>query len=65
MGTSSCHQAVALTLFRMGAESPSPTSFSPVTSTNVGISPQNFLTFSFNPFDRPVQSFYLVPVPNY
>ena len=29
---------------------PSPTSFSPVTSTNVGIIPQNFLTFSFNPF---------------
>ena len=29
---------------------PPPTSFSPVTSTNVGISPQNFLTFSFNPF---------------
>ena len=27
----------------------SPTSFSPVTSTNVGISPQNFLTFSANP----------------
>ena len=27
-----------------------PTSFSPVTSANVGISPQNFLTFSFNPF---------------
>ena len=27
-------------------------SFSPVTSTNVGIRPQNFLTFSFNPFDR-------------
>ena len=26
-----------------------PTSFSPITSTNVGISPQNFLTFSFNP----------------
>ena len=24
--------------------------FSSVTSTNVGISPQNFLTFSFNPF---------------
>ena len=24
--------------------------FSPVTSTNVGISPQNFLTFSYNPF---------------
>ena len=29
---------------------PSPASFSPVTSTNVGIRPQNFLTFSFNPF---------------
>ena len=26
------------------------TSFSSVTSVNVGISPQNFLTFSFNPF---------------
>ena len=25
-----------------------PTSFPPVTSTNVGTSPQNFLTFSFN-----------------
>ena len=31
---------------------PLPTSFSPVTSTNVGIRPQIFLTFSFNPFDR-------------
>ena len=27
-----------------------PNSSSPVTSTNIGISPQNFLTFSFNPF---------------
>ena len=27
-----------------------PTSFSPVTSTNVGTNPQNFLAFSFNPF---------------
>ena len=27
-----------------------PTSFSPVTSTNVGISLQNFLTFNFNTF---------------
>ena len=34
-----------------GAKSPLlPTSFSPVTSTNIGISPQNFLTLSFNPF---------------
>ena len=27
-----------------------PIRFSPVTSANVGISPKNFLTFSFNPF---------------
>ena len=27
-----------------------PTKFSPVTSTNVGIRPKNFVTFSFNPF---------------
>ena len=27
-----------------------PTSYSPITYTNVGVSPQNFLTFSFNPF---------------
>ena len=29
-------------------KAPPLTSFSPVTSTNVGISPQNFMTFSFN-----------------
>ena len=45
-----------LTLFRMGggeegAKKAPLTSFPPVTSTNVGIRPQNFLTFSFNPFD--------------
>ena len=34
-----------------GAKRP-PTSFPPVASTDVGISPQNFLTFSFNSFDR-------------
>ena len=41
-----------LTLFRMGegAKSPPPTGFSSVTSANVGISPKNFLTFSFNTF---------------
>ena len=33
-----------------GKERPAPTSFSPVTSTNVEISPKNILTFSFNPF---------------
>ena len=27
-----------------------PAGFSPVTSTNVGISPQNVLVYSFNPF---------------
>ena len=37
-----------------------PQRFSPVTSTNVGISPKNFLTFSFNPFDRLVQKFKFV-----
>ena len=34
-----------------GADAKGPaTSFSPVTSTSVGISPKNFLTFSFSPF---------------
>ena len=37
--------------WEVGQKDP-PTSFSPVTSTNVGISSQNVLTFSFNPFDR-------------
>ena len=39
-----------LTLLRMEGKKATPTRFSPVTSTNVGISSQNFLTFSFNPF---------------
>ena len=43
-----------------GQKGPS-TSFSPVTSTNVGIRPQNFLTFSFNPFDRLVKNIKFVP----
>ena len=33
-----------------GGQKGLPTSLSPVNSTNVGSSPQNFLTFSFNPF---------------
>ena len=37
-----------LTLFKMGGAK--RTIFFPVTFTNVGISPLNFLTFSFNPF---------------
>ena len=49
--------------FRKGrrGQKGSPTSFSPVTSTNVGFGPQNFLTFSFNPFATLVQNFKFVP----
>ena len=54
-----------LNLFRMGCEGGGkkapPTSVSPATSTNVRITPQNFLSFSFNPFDRLVQTFKFVP----
>ena len=49
-----------LTLFRMGwmrggggvkkESPPPPTSFFSVTSAKVGIRPQNFLAFSFNPY---------------
>ena len=38
-----------------GATMPPPTSFSPVTSTNVGFGLKNFLAFSFNPFATLVQ----------
>ena len=37
------------------------TSFSPVTSTNVGFGSQNFLAFSFNPFLTLLQNFKFVP----
>ena len=37
--------------------SPPLTSFSPVTSTNLGFGPKNFLTFSFNPFATLLQNF--------
>ena len=43
------------------AKKPPTTSFSPVTSTNVGFGPQNILTFSFNPFATLVQNFKVVP----
>ena len=33
----------------------------PVTSTNLGFGPQNFLTFSFNPFSTLVQNLKFVP----
>ena len=38
-----------------------PTNFSPVTSTNVGISPKTFLAFTFHLFTRLVQSFMCIP----
>ena len=44
-----------------GVQKGPPTSFLPVTSTNVGIGPYNFLTFSFNPFATLVQNFKFVP----
>ena len=50
----------SLTLFRMGGTKSFPP-LTPVTSINVEISPQNFLTFSFNPFTTMVQSFKTIP----
>ena len=51
-----------LTLFRMrGGKKALPTSFSPVTSTNVGIILPNFLTFNFNRYITLVQNFKFVP----
>ena len=47
-----CDSLQNVTLFRMGrngAKDP-PTSFFPVTSISIGISPKNFLTFSFDHF---------------
>ena len=44
-----------------GGGQKTPTSFSPVTRKNVGITPQNFLTFSFNPFATLVQNLKFVP----
>ena len=45
----------SLTLYRMGQKGP-PTSFPPVTSTNVGFGPKNILIFSFNPFATLMQN---------
>ena len=44
-----------------GGGKKAPTSFSPVTSTNVGFGPQNVLTFSFNPFATLVENLKFVP----
>ena len=46
-----------LALFRIP---PPPTSFPPVTSTDVEISAQNFLTFIFNPFTTLVWSLKVI-----
>ena len=40
---------------------PPPSSFSPIASTNVGIRPQNFLNFDFNPFATLVSNFKFEP----
>ena len=58
---------IRLTLFRIGWQKVNPTSFSPVTSINVGISPKNLLNFSFKPFPTLVWNFKGIPsaVPNY
>ena len=45
----------------VGGQKGPPTSVSPVTSTNVGFGSQNFLNFSFNPFNTLVQNFKFVP----
>ena len=55
-----------LTLFRKGGrgrggKKATPTSFSPVTSINIALSPQNFSTFSFNPFATLEQNFMVIP----
>ena len=56
-----------LTLFRMGGGGkkipprPTPSIFFPVTSNNVRTSPQNFLTFSCNPFGTSVWNFKFAP----
>ena len=46
------HVIKALNNFMVGSPLTlfNPTSFSPVISTNVAISPQNILSFSYNPF---------------
>ena len=48
--------------FQDGYKKNSRSSFSPVTSTEVRISYQNFLTFSFNPFSRLVTHFRVINI---
>ena len=44
-----------------GGQKGPPTGFSHITSTNEGIGPWNFQTFSFNPFATLVQNFKFLP----
>ena len=44
-----------------GGERGTPISFSPVTSTKIGINPKNLLTFSFNPLTTMVKIFKAIP----
>ena len=50
----------------MGGEVKEPalplTSFTLITSTNVGISPKNFLTYSFNSFPAEVKNLKVIPI---
>ena len=63
IGLSPSVLAVFLTLFRMGGKGAKrpPTNVSPITSTNVGCSPQNFRTFSFNTLATLVENVKFVP----
>ena len=47
-----------------GTKKAIPTNFNPVTSTKIGISSQNFLTFSFNPFSTLALNFKAMPSPS-
>ena len=44
-----------------GGAKRSSISFSPITFTNLGISHQNFLTFSFNPFATLMKNSSVIP----
>ena len=47
-----------------GQKAPLTSSFSPVTSANMGIISQNFLTFSSNPFVILMQNFKTITSPS-
>ena len=54
-----CADIGSLTLFRMEGQKAFP-----VTSTNVGISPQNILLFSFNPLAKLLYNLKAIPSPS-